>query len=288
MKRNQTSTTAEGIALMRMIESAKPEDERVVYDPYAQVFVNPFLKVLAKIFSSPAAMERRGKGVVGFLAARERHIDEFTRQCLDEGIRQVVILGAGYDSRALRIPGMQQARVFEVDLPATQAVKQQKLEKHLGQLPAHVTYVPVDFNTQSLGKQLGAAGYDQHQQTLFIWQGVVYYITQQAVDATLKFIATRSAPGSALIFDYASPSYLKDTQHGEIKRMKAMQKMTGESLSTGIPHEQIEPYLRERGFTDIHNATADDFKRLYFHGKNAGRAITPGYAIVTARVARRE
>lgn len=286
---DKSSTTAQGIALLRYLETNRPADERVFEDPYAELFVGPMMKLLAKLFSNPQAMERRGRGLVGFIAARERHIDEFTKARLAEGIRQVVILGAGYDARALRIPGMEEARVFEVDQPATQAIKRDRLESALGHLlPKNLTLVPVDFNKQSLGKQLGKAGYDPHQQTLFIWQGVVYYITPQAVDATLKFIAERSAPGSAVIFDYSPPAYLSDTTRGEIKRMRAMQNFTGERLAFGIPFDQIETFLTERGFTDIHNYTADDFKRLYFHGKNAERNISPGYAIVDARVAEKE
>lgn len=289
MRDRQTSTTAEGIALLRYLETNRPEDERVVDDPYASLFVGGFMKLLAKFFSNPEAMERRGKGVVGFIAARERHIDEFAQACLREGIRQVVILGAGYDSRALRIEGMDQARVFEVDHPATQAVKQDKLERAIGALlPKYLSLVPVDFNKHSLGKQLGKAGYDPKQKTLFIWQGVVYYITAQAVDAVLKFIVSRSAPGSALIFDYSPPTYLADTSRGEIKRMKAMKPFTNENLAFGIEFDQIEEFLGERGFTSIHNTTADDLKRLYFHGKNAERNISPGYAIVDARVAEGE
>jgi methyltransferase (TIGR00027 family) len=282
MKKNQYSTTAEGIALLRALETVRPAG--IVNDPYARALISPWLWWLAKIFYTPASAERRGKGVVGFLAARDRYIDDFLKTCLAEGMRQVVILGAGFDSRAYRIPGMETVRVFEIDHPATQTVKRQRLQKVLKCMPDNVVFVPVDFNTQSLEDRLRDCGYDRTRQTVFIWQGVVYYITPAAVDTTLQFIANHSAPGSAVVFDYANASYLKDTSRGEIKRMRMMQRFTSEGLSFGIGEGQIEPFLTQRGFTAVKNATADDLKRLYFTGPNAGREITPGYAIAAAVV----
>ena len=284
MSRDRSSTTAQGIALMRALESQKPEGERLCYDPYARAFIGPLLWQVAKLFSNPQSIERRGKGVFGFIAVREQCIDDFTKACLEEGIRQVVILGAGYDTRALRIEGMQSAMVFDVDQLATQQVKREKLASVVPSLPKNLVFVPVDFNTQSLEQRLRESGYDETQKTLFIWQGVIYYLTPQGVDNTLAFIAQHSAPGSALIFDYATNTYLNDTSHGEIKRMRIMQRFTGEGLSFGLEPGQVEEFLTQRGFGDVRNISAEDLRRQYFTGANAARNLTDGYAIATARV----
>ncbi len=119
---------------------------------------------------------------MGFLVARERHVDEYLRTCLAEGIEQLVILGAGYDARAYRFKlELRGVRAFEVDHPATQQAKLKRLQHVLGRMPAQVVYVPVDFNTQTLGEQLAACGYDERLKTLFIWQGVTHYLTPEAV-----------------------------------------------------------------------------------------------------------
>ncbi len=123
MKRNQSSTTAEGIAVMRAIEAQRSESERICYDPYARALVSGFLYTLAKLMIDIGYAERSGPGVMAFITARERCIDDFLKARLREGLDQVVILGAGLDTRAYRIPGIEQTRVFEVDHPATQAVK---------------------------------------------------------------------------------------------------------------------------------------------------------------------
>jgi methyltransferase (TIGR00027 family) len=286
MKKNQSSTTAEGIAVMRAIEAQRPESERICYDPYARSLVSSFLYTLAKLMIDIGYAERSGPGVMAFITVRERCIDDFLKARLHEGLDQVVILGAGLDTRAYRIQCIEQTRVFEVDHPATQAVKRKRLKKVIDPLPAHVTFVPVDFDTQSLGDQLRASGYSQQRKTLFIWQGVTYYLTPQGVDSTLSFIAGHSGSGSSVIFDYSDTAYLQDTSHGEVRRMRRAARVTGEKWVFGIPSGQIEPFLFQRGFRDIRNVTPADLKRLYFTGPNAGREIASGYAIVSASVAR--
>ncbi len=284
MKKNQSSTTAEGIAVMRAIEAQRPENERICYDPYARAMVSSFLYCMAKLLVDIGYAERSGPGVMAFITARERYIDDFLKTSLQDGLDQVVILGAGLDTRAYRIPGIEKTRAYEIDHPATQAVKRQRLRKVIDPLPAHVIFVPVDFNTQTLGEQLQSNGYNEQSKTLFVWQGVTYYLTPEGVDNTLAFIANHSGRGSSLIFDYSDAAYLKDMQHGEVRRMKRAARVTGEGWIFGIEKGQVENFLAQRGFCDIHNATPEDLKQLYFTGPNAGRVMATGYAIVSARV----
>src|SRR5262249_10896737 len=132
---------------------------------------------------------RMAPGALEFILAREQYIDDFLKACLSEGLDQVVILGAGFDTRAYRIPGIDKTRVFEVDHPATQEVKLKKLRKVIDPLPSYVTFVSADFNTQTLDERLAASGYDERCKTLFIWQGVTYFLTAEGIDSTLAFIA---------------------------------------------------------------------------------------------------
>ena len=244
MKQNRSSLTASGIAIVRAIESEKPAGERVCYDPYARRFVNGGLYHLIRFFDRIGYSERAGAGVMGFLAVRERHIDEHLQACLNDGLQQLVVLGAGFDARAYRFDQLKQGkRVFEVDHPATQAVKLAKLRKIFGDVPEHVTFVPVDFNTQTLAQRLIESGYDESLKTLFIWQGVTQYLTPEAVDSTLAFVAGHSAPGSSIIFDYMHPAILQDPgEHGEVKRMRRMRRVSGEGLVFGIPAGTVESF----------------------------------------------
>ena len=284
MKERQSSTTAQGIAGARALESSKPAGERICYDPLARQFVSTTYWLVVKLFAGYG--ERRAPGVMGFLVARARYIDDTLQACLDAGIAQLVILGAGLDSRAYRFEGIQgRVKVFEVDHPATQRDKLARLQKVFGEVPAHVTYVPIDFNVESLQK-LFAHGYDPQLKTLFIWEGVAYYLQAEAVDATLEFVARTACPGSSIVFDYVYAEALTAARRRhEVNSMQRYRRFTGEGLDFGIPEGQIEEFLRRRGFEQIVNATAADLHRMYFAGANASRAVSPIYAIARATVA---
>ena len=280
----QSSRTAGGVALVRAIEAQRPEAERICYDPYARAFIPGISFSLSKLVIDSGIYERMVPGATAFVTARERYIDDFLIACLSEGLDQVVILGAGFDTRAYRIAGIEKTRVFEIDHPATQAVKLKRLKKVIDPLPGHVTFIPVDFNTQTLGERLLSSGYNEQGKTLFIWQGVTYFLTAEGVDSTLAFIANHSGPGSAVIFDYFYNETLRDTSRSDVKMMRRAARLTGEEYLFGIDEGQIEPFLTQRGFRDVRNVALEDLKRLYFTGPNAGRVVPEGIAIVSARV----
>ena len=202
MNRKGSSKMAEMIALHRVAESRKPEGERICYDPYAVHFVDP--EVLAFAASNPDKTkemseyyERLFPGLANSIRARVRYFDDFVRTSIDEGLEQLVILGAGYDTRAYRIEGLKgKVKVFEVDHPDTQSVKIEKVKEIFGFLPDHVIYVPVDFETENLGERLIVQGFDRSLKTLFLTEGLVMYIPPEAVDETLSFIAKNSGKGS--------------------------------------------------------------------------------------------
>jgi methyltransferase (TIGR00027 family) len=287
MRKTQSSLTAQGIAIVRALESERPAEARICYDPYARRFSDDFLYGFMKFFDRMGYSEMRGPGTMGFLVARERHIDEYLQQYLAEGLEQLVILGAGFDARAYRFTDqLREARVFEVDHPATQQAKVAKVQQVLGAAPAHVVYVAVDFNTQTLADRLAAAGYDPHAKTLFIWQGVTQYLTPQAVDDTLAFVAGQSGPSSAIIFDYMYPTLLDGTvRRGEVSNMRRNRWLSGETLSFGIAEGAIRRFLEARGFCQVQDADHRYLHDTYFTGANARRTVAYGYAIVSARVA---
>jgi methyltransferase (TIGR00027 family) len=286
MRRKQTSLTAAGIAVARAVESEKPEGERICYDPFARRFAPGWLYFITALFVKMGYAEWRGPGVMGFLAARDRYIDDVLQEFLGKGLQQLVILGAGYDSRPYRFDLPQRkVTVFEVDHPATQKDKLDKVRKIFGSIPGHVTYVAVDFNTQTLEQCLGESGYDPTLKTLFIWQGVTMYLTAGSVDDTLRFIVQHSEPGSAVVFDYIYRSVLDGVQkHGEVSNMRRYRFMTGEGLTFGIEASTLEAFLKERGFRLVRDMDAEGLRQAYFTGRNAGRRVSSGYGIVIAQV----
>jgi len=286
MKKDRTSMTAIGIAVTRAVESERPAGERLIYDPFAWQFVPRWMLRATALVVSIGYAEWRGPGVMGYLIARERYIDDCLEACLIDGLQQLVILGAGYDARAYRYrEQLAGARVFEVDHPATQADKLAKLVRIFGQVPQHVIFVPVDFTTQKLDDRLLESGYDPRLKTLFIWQGVTMYLTAEAVDATLAFVSKCSAEGSRVIFDYIDRSLLENRQtHAEVKGMRRYRFMTGEGLSFGLRPEEVEGYLKTLGYSQAVNVGASDLADRYCTGPGAGRKSAGGYGIATGIV----
>ncbi len=149
MKNAQPSGTAMGTAAMRAIESEKNAAARICFDPLARRLTSPAFYFLIKLFAGYG--DRRTHGALTFIVCRCRYLDDYLRDCLKTGTAQVVILGAGLDSRAYRdVLRQASIKVFEVDHPATQANKIIRVKKVFGKIPDNVVFLPVDFNPETL------------------------------------------------------------------------------------------------------------------------------------------
>ncbi len=143
------------------------------------------------------------------MLVRTRFIDERLREAVRNGDRQIVVLGAGFDSRAYRLREvLHRARVFEVDFGPTQEYKKRRISEVLGSLPGNVVYVPIDFTRDSLREVLQKAGYRSDQVSFFIWEGVSFYLPEEAVRGTLTYVATHSAQGSSIVADFIKKSVI--------------------------------------------------------------------------------
>ncbi len=282
MKRTRASQTAMGTAALRALESAKPATERMCDDPYARQFIPTWFYLQVKLFARLSPQHTHG--ALTFVVGRCRYIDEYLQQRLHTGTTQVVVLGAGLDSRAYR--GELRARAiktFEVDHPATQANKIERVKRIFGTLPPHVVYVALDFNRETLDRLL-VEGFDQSLQTLFIWEGVTLYLEQEAVDGTLAWIRLHACRGSAIIFDYQDTSTLT----GRHRAYAVLNRLTGEKRIFGMEPGQMEPFLRERGFTQVVDVHAEQLEHLYCTGPNQGLSMARYYSIVHAEVGEKE
>jgi len=295
MKEGKPSYTAEGMAAYRFAESRKPEHERVCYDPLARHLMSTKFRIITKNrtvaeIANWFLVARRLPGVIDLVrndvVVRTRYIDDYLKECIGNGIRQLVILGAGYDSRAYRIEGLRgKVKVYEIDHPATQEAKTKRLKRLLGSLPGHVVYVPVDFSKDKLDGRLLESGYDRNSKTLFIWEGVTMYLSAEAVDDTLAFVVNNSGEGSSIIFNYIYQSALDRTLGTEmVRRGREYLSRIGEPFTFGIEENAIDEFLSKRGYCQINNATPNFLEGTYFKGVNQGRKVSPYVAIVHATV----
>jgi methyltransferase (TIGR00027 family) len=212
MAKQGVGNTALGAAVCRLIEQSLPEETRLFNDPVVKDLVGTPIRVLMQFESlrkftlkqTDAIMQ----GIYGVQICRTRFIDDAVEGALSQGIAQVVILGAGLDTRPYRLAGMEHVNVLEVDLPSVQQDKKKKLQKHFGRLPEHVTFIPIDFETQSLEAVFTGTAFDPERPVVFVWEGVTQYLSEEAVRRTLAFVGT-SAPGSILVFTYVLKSMIE-------------------------------------------------------------------------------
>ena len=286
MAKTKVSRSAEGVAGMRAIEMRKPEADRIVSDPYADALIPGGVMFAISLWIIESGLyERMAPGAVGFIIGRERYIDEYLKMQLSEGIDQVVILGAGFDTRAYRIPGIERTRVFEIDQPATQAVKLERLKKVIDLCPpTSPSSRPISIPNNS-ARSCRAEATTSRARLLFIWQGVTYFLNPEGIDSTLAFIVGHSEQDSAVVFDYIYKEILRDTTQGYGKTLARAGKISGEPYVFGIDKGQVRPFLAQRGFCDVIDMPLEDVKTKYFTGPNAARAIDIGHiAIASARV----
>ena len=271
MKAGQASRTAQHMALFRAMESAQPARRRLFEDRLAAAALSPGLRFVANLSRIPGAaallrayIDRNWPGGRTSGVARTRFIDDQAKAALDRGIGQVVILGAGFDARAYRLAEMAGHRVFEVDHPATSAAKQAAVRRALGALPEHVRFVAVNFDTESLAEAMNAAGYDPRRPTLFIWEGVTNYLTEAAVDITLRWCAA-AAGGSTVIFTYIHRKVLDQPQaFFGAEKMISTVRAVGERWTFGLDPEELADFLARRGLVLRQDVGASDYRAQYY------------------------
>jgi methyltransferase (TIGR00027 family) len=180
---------------------------------------------------------------------RTMHFDATVQQAMDNGARQVVILGAGLDTRAYRLKGIEAAKVFEVDYPPTQEYKRGRVMAAIGNIPKNLTYVGIDFTKQTLDDVLPAAGYRADAQTIFLLEGVTYYIGEPSLASTLRFVSKNTAAGSRILFDYLDRRLLDGAGLEDYQRLAKSVAAFGEPFILGLVPPKMTQFLSQSDLT---------------------------------------
>ncbi len=258
-------------------------------DNLAEIFMPPEMAITLKD-SDRRQRERKNKsiGMYEYMIARTVSFDLIVETALKENCPQIVFLGAGYDTRTFRFRELiKDTRIFELDIHTTQARKKECLRQANISIPDQLVFVPIDFNTESLEDVLVNAGFDRNEETLFIWEGVTYYMPPEVVDTTLNFVKLNSPSGSTIIFDYVILSLNILEAYGVkelIEHMKS--EHPGESTHFAIEEGKIESFLSQRGFEIISHHTPENLEKNILttdDGSFLGR-VTGCFCIVHASV----
>ena len=267
--RFRPSLTAEAVTMARALEQLKPPAERVIDDPWAHLFLSmPARRTLAAWSGSVTGrvLRRLGPTATTYVPLRHRFIDEHLATALDAGAVQVVLLGAGYDTRAYRFADQLDGRpVFEVDLVPISRAKAATIARHQEQFPeANVVRVELDFESQALTDVLADdTGFAVGAPTFFTWEGVAMYLTRAAVNATLDAVHELSADGSQIAHDMW---YLVDDPGpmGTARRTApGALSLIGEPVTFGVHPEDYRDFLGRHGFRIVDLALASELQSRF-------------------------
>jgi methyltransferase (TIGR00027 family) len=262
------SKTSVLAASLRAIGAKHPDPELRNPDYLAGKLVGPGERAILSEFPADAldldfqgAMERLSepdRGSVTTMIIRTKHFDRALDPALGSGIRQVIILGAGFDSRGYRFQDLLKGvRFLEVDYGPTQENKKRRVKEALGKLLAEVQYVPMDFSKDDLLVQVRKGGYLEQEKSLFLWEGVSMYLLEASVRQTLRFIREHSAPNSTLVFDYMLAS------DPRINNPASRFARWGEPWIFGFPGDSSESLLRQEKLTVISDKSFVDLAAEY-------------------------
>jgi methyltransferase (TIGR00027 family) len=264
------STTAQINATQRAAEMQLTEGERLFSDEYARCFVSrPVYRLLAAKPVAPTflrVLDRMFPGLQALILLRTRFAFEVIRDCQRQGIDQVVLLGAGFDSIAFQLPPPAIA-IYEVDAPPTQVAKRRLIGKH-GLVTTHrLVLAPCDFESRSFIEQLANSGFDSSRPAVFVWLGVTIYLSIEAFRTTLDALSACAAPGSRLVLDYMDPAVVDRTiDNPGPRRMARAVARRGEPYTLGFRYPELATHLRNAGFSPGRHLRIPDLG-AYFGGE---------------------
>lgn len=287
LAQGRASRTARMTAAMRhrhYLGGAKP---LVFEDAHAQLF----LDWRSGLFAMPTPLSDLVLGstlgavraLEGEVLVRSRYVEDVFEERYASGMRQVIVLGAGFDTMAIKHRG-RGCTFFEVDHPATQTEKRRILARHKG-LGDDITFVPVDFAQDDMGAELDKAGFDAAAPTFVSWLGVAMYLEQAVVIASLTALATRLATGSELVFDaYPRMADIPLTERPLFLAAKAFTAREGEPMTDWFAPAMIEDYLAGTGFALVEMIRGEEAVDRWFGGQS--KVIHPPTAMALCRLVR--
>jgi methyltransferase (TIGR00027 family) len=268
MQEGKFSRTARRVAIRRAAHQLL-DHPRVLDDPLALRIIGS--EAAEALRSDPKENHAFSRAFRAFMVARSRYAEDELARAVAHGVRQYVVLGAGLDTFAYRNPhpGL---RVFEVDHPATQAWKRERLQAANIAIPPSLTFVPIDFEQQTLGDGLAHSGFNGPA-AFFSWLGVTPYLTREACMTTLSFIANLPA-GSGVVFDFAvDPALLNAGQRQALDALSARVARYGEPFRLFFDPGKLQHELKGMGFHRTEFLQGKDLNARYFKERSDGLLV---------------
>ena len=295
MKERTPSTTAISSALHRASHLVLDADPKIFRDDFALALSGcaDEVELGAVLRQRYEPIEQKlGRDFTEFflgtvrsaLTVRSRFTEEALEETLQRGIDQYVLLGAGLDSFALRRRDLAHLlHVYEIDHPATQQWKRTRISELGIPLPGNLTFVPVDFEQQTVTQGLRSSTYRADAPAFFSWLGVIPYLTKDTVRKTLKEVAAMAA-GSEIVLQYSVPEELLDTRHRQyLAQLCSLTAQQGEPWLSNHTPDELADQLKELGFDRIEHLGPEEAYARYFAGRTDSLPCQPIHRLIRAR-----
>jgi methyltransferase (TIGR00027 family) len=283
VEQKNSSRTGEVTAIMRAIHQTADDEPKILADSIAPRLVDTMSGAdewLAPILGHPFAKQWRA----GFLI-RHRYAEDCLAECVDRGAEQCAIIGAGFDTFAFRQPPWARSlRIYEIDHPATQRWKRDRLAAARIGIPSNVKFVPIDFEKDSLGDAVRASDFDFGTKTFCSWLGVTQYLTAEAIRRTLEFV--RSLPRSSeIVFSFILPFETLSGAEAEALVVAAQKSAeVGEPWLSTFRADDLAAQLRAMGFSDVIRLTPEEAHERYLKNRRDGLQGRRGEQLMRAIV----
>lgn len=307
MRAQRASRTAEAVCFCRALDQLPPSDARLVDDRYAAWFLTPMARAALATLEASSWVGRRVEQLVGdgskrwaaftdlpwraslspalttYVLVRHRYMDDALRAALDRGVEQVLVLGAGYDSRAFRFAEALDGRpIYELDFPSTSERKGQVLSEHADELPqVDLRRVAIDFQSERLVDALARSGFEVGRSTFVVWEGVAMYLPRATVQDTLSQLRSVVGPGSELVWDLWYLLDAPDLSATAYRVTPSLLHVLGEPIVFAMHPEDLPDFCRREGLEAIEVAEAPKLRERYLQDD---RPIYPTVYLSHARL----
>lgn len=279
-RRSAAAKTAFGPMVIAAVEQHFPDGQRLIDDELAIQFIPGSTRLMARVVGRSRVLRnwacnaiehsKQSSGIWGGMIGRKRYADDKLTEALQDGVGQVVILGAGLDTRAYRLAAPRGVPAFEVDLPANIAYKQQRLRRVFGQPPAQVALIPADLETGDLTERLATRGFQVEQPAVFVWEAVTQYLTADGVRKTLAALA-KAVTGSRLVFTYVRKDFLDGVNFYGFEKGYRDFVVRQRLWRFGLDPAGVTGLLADYGWVEREQAGPGEYAARYF--QPAGRTL---------------
>lgn len=268
LKTYHAITSAQSVAALRAASNNESNMLIQCPDNYAKLFIDGKYKFLTKL--KPSWLRRKiihkiSPGSYEYIIARTKYFDKVLNDEVAKGVEQIVILGAGYDSRAIRFQkDLKDIVIFELDFPATQRKKIVLLKKKISSIPKNINFVPIDFQENDIFEKLKLNNFDFNKKTLFLLEGVSYYLPEKSMKNILKLISSNCMMGSSIVYDYSIKSFVDgDTStYGAVEVANWLKKIN-EKFIFGLEPKNMKIFIERCGLSLVEDLGPDDLENYF-------------------------